>query len=119
MKEIICIVCPNGCTLNVEKNGEEITVTGNKCKRGEEFAVSEMTRPMRTICSTVKTDRADIPVLPVRVSADIPKEKIFAVMDEINAVTVTAPLKRGDTVIKNVLGLGADVIATSDILSKN
>ena len=38
MKEIICIVCPNGCTLNVEKNGEEITVTGNKCKRGEEFA---------------------------------------------------------------------------------
>ncbi len=119
MKEIVCIVCPNGCALNVEQNGETMTVSGNKCKRGEEFAVTEMTKPMRTICSTVKTNRADIPVLPVRVSADIPKDKIFAVMNEINGVTVTEPLRRGDIVIKNVLGLGVDVIATSDVLSIN
>ena len=117
MKQIVCTVCPNGCALNVERDGEEIKVSGNKCKRGENFAVSELIKPMRTICSTVKTNRADIPVVPVRVSSEIPKEKIFAVMNEINSVTVSAPLKRGDTVIENVLGLGVDVIATSGILS--
>ena len=115
MKEIVCIVCPNGCTLNVEQNGEAITVTGNKCKRGEDFAVKELTCPMRTICSTVKTNRADFPVLPVRVSADIPKERIFDVMNEINKTTVTAPVRRGDIVIKNVLGLGVDITATDNL----
>lgn len=115
MKKIVCIVCPNGCTLSVEQSGETITVTGNKCKRGEEFAVKEMTCPMRTICSTVKTDSPVFPVLPVRVSSDIPKEKIFDVMNEINKVIVTAPVQRGDIVIENVLGLGVDIIATDSL----
>lgn len=119
MKELVCIVCPRGCTLQIEQIGEEIAVTGNGCKRGVAFATSEMKNPMRTICSTVKTTDADVPVIPVRVSADIPKQKIFDVMAAINAVTVTKPLGRGDTVIQNVLGLGVDVIVTSDILKQS
>ena len=77
-----------------------------------------MTEPKRTICSTVKTAFSQCPVLPVRVSADIPKDKIFDVMEEINKVTVTEKIARGDVVIENVLGLGADVIATSSMLLK-
>ena len=119
MKEIVCIVCPNGCSLKVEQNGETITVTGNKCKRGEDFAIKEMTCPMRTICSTVKTNSSVFPVLPVRVSSDIPKEKIFDVMNEINKTTVTAPVQRGDVVIKNVLDLGVDIIATDSLSDNN
>lgn len=119
MNNLVCIVCPRGCNLNVEKKDGEITVTGNFCKRGENFAKTEMTNPMRTICSTVKTAFKDTPVLPVRVSSDIPKDRIFDVMKEINSVTVTQRIRRGDTVIANVLGLGVDVIATSDILFQN
>ncbi|MBQ6264171.1 MAG: DUF1667 domain-containing protein [Clostridia bacterium] len=119
MKEMVCIVCPNGCAMSVEQNGDAITVTGNKCKRGEEFAIKEMTCPVRTICSTVKTNSSAFPVLPVRVSADIPKDKIFAVMKEINSVTVSAPVKRGDAVIKNVLGSGVDIIATDSLPDNN
>ena len=100
-----------------EKDGEYI-VTGNTCPRGKEFAISEMTAPKRTICSTVKTAFSDVPVLPVRVSDDIPREKIFDVMREINAVTLKERIGRGDAVIKNVLGLGVDVIATSDLLKQ-
>lgn len=118
MKEFVCIVCPRGCTLKAECSGGEITVSGNSCKRGEKFAVDEMTHPMRTICSTVATVFPDAPVLPVRVSSEIPKEKIRDVMTEINKAVVTERINRGDTVIKNVLGLGADIIATSDILIK-
>ena len=67
----------------------------------------------------VKTVFADAPVLPVRVSADIPKEMIFDVMGEINSVTLTERIGRGDIVIENVLGLGVDVISTSDLLKQN
>ena len=108
MKQLVCIGCPRGCRLTIEENNGEYTVTGNTCPRGKEFA----------ICSTVKTAFSDVPVLPVRVSDDIPKEKIFDVMREINAVTLKERIGRGDAVIKNVLGLGVDVIATSDLLKQ-
>ena len=94
-------------------------MTGNSCPRGKEFAISEMTAPKRTICSVVKTVFEGVPVLPVRVSEDIPKEKIFDVMREINSVLLTERIGRGDVVIENVLGLGVDVISTSDLLKQN
>ncbi len=115
-KEIVCIVCPNGCKLNISGEEGGYTVTGQKCKRGETFAICEMTMPMRTICSTVKTAFPSAPVLPVRVSRDIPKERIFDVMRELNKIIVSEKVSRGDVIIKNVLDTGADIIATSDIL---
>jgi CxxC motif-containing protein len=118
MEEMICIVCPNGCALSVSKEGDTVRVTGNQCPRGVKFAVSEITNPTRTVCSTVKTVFEKVPVLPVRVSAEIPKNRIFDVMREINRVVVTEPVGGGDVIIPNVLGLGADVIATSDILKE-
>lgn len=118
MKELVCIVCPTGCTLAVSGEGDDIQVTGFKCPRGKRFAINEQTNPTRTISSTVKTAFKQVPVLPVRVSAEIPKGQIFNVMAQINRVVVTQPLGCGDTVIENVLGLGVDVIATSDILKE-
>lgn len=119
MREMTCITCPNGCTLQVEETEGQIRVSGNRCKRGEAFAVSELTHPMRTVCSTVRTVYPEAPVLPVRVSAEIPKEKIFDVMREINQVLVDRRVGRGEVLIENVLGLGVDVIATSDLLKKD
>lgn len=116
MREMTCIVCPNGCSLQAEEKDGKWEITGNQCKRGEKFAIEEMTHPMRTICSTVRTVYPEIPVIPVRVSAEIPKEKIFDVMREINKVTVKQIYKTGDAVIEDVLGLGVDVVVTSDIL---
>ena len=116
MRDLVCIVCPRGCSMHIEEKSGEYIVTGNTCKRGEKFAISEMTKPMRTICTTVKTKFKDVPVLPVRVSSDIPKDKIFDVMSEINKVIIDKPTCRGDIIIKNVLNLGVDIISTSDIL---
>lgn len=119
MKEFNCIGCPRGCLLRVEEENGEFTVSGNSCENGRKFAISEMTEPKRTICSTVKTVFADVPVLPVRVSADIPKDKIFDVMREINSVTLDKRISGGDAVIENVLGLGVDVISTSNVLNEH
>lgn len=118
MKELTCIVCPNGCAMEVTVDGINITVSGNKCPKGEQFAITEETKPMRTICSTVKTAFSNVPVLPVRVSSEIPKNRIFDVMSEINRVLLTEPVRCGDSVISNVLGLGVDIIATSSILKQ-
>lgn len=117
MRELTCIVCPNGCPLRVEElPGGGYTVSGHKCKRGQAFALEELTAPKRVICSTVRTVFPQAPVIPVRVSAEIPKEQIFPVMGEINKVLVRSPVSRGEAVIQNVLGLGVDVIVTSHIL---
>lgn len=116
MRELVCIVCPRGCTMRIEEKDGAFAVTGNTCKRGEQFAVSEMTAPKRTICTTVRTVFPGVPVLPVRVSAEIPKDRIFDVMREIKKVCLDRPVDRGEVILPDVLGLGVDVIATSDLL---
>ena len=118
IKEMICITCPNGCALRVEENDGKITVTGNKCPRGVAFATTELTHPMRTICSTVRTVYQAVPVIPVRVTKEIPKQRIFDVMRELDSIRVEDALGRGEVLIGNVLGLGADIIVTSNVLKE-
>ena len=118
MTELTCIVCPRGCTLRIEERDGRFTVTGNACKRGEQFATAEMTCPTRTLCTTVRTVFPEVPVISVRTSAEIPKDKIFDVMREINRARVTRPMKRGEAVLPNVLGLGVDIIITSGLLEE-
>jgi CxxC motif-containing protein len=122
-REITCIVCPNGCTLNIdfEKNGDGKTsvtsVRGNLCPRGRDYAVQEMESPMRTIASSVLVTGGELPLASVRTNAPIPKERIFDVMKEVRKVTVAAPVSAGDVIIKDVLGLGVDIIATKDVMA--
>lgn len=116
MKELVCITCPNSCCMTAELVNGEWKVTGNKCKRGEAFAKSEMTCPMRIFSTTVRTAWAEVPVLPVRVSGEIPRDKIFEVAEKISKITVREPLGRGEILIPDVLGLSVDVIITSDCL---
>lgn len=114
MRELTCIVCPRGCTLQITGEAGNYTITGNACKRGEQFATAEMTCPMRTICTTVKTAFPAVPVISVRTSREIPKERIFDVMREINSLCITHPTGRGEVILQNVLGLGTDIIVTAD-----
>ncbi len=114
-RELICIQCPIGCPLKVELEGDKIlSVTGNTCKRGLTYAEKEITAPARTVTSTVNLVGSTLPVLPVRTSNDIPKNKIFDCMKLINEVSVNAPIKIGDIIIENVCGTGMNVISTAN-----
>lgn len=115
-KELVCIVCPRSCRMTITSEGDELVVTGNTCKRGKEFAINEMTDPRRTVCTTVRTSFPSVPVLPVRVSGAIPKNKIFDLMREVNRITVSKRIGREEIVVPNILDLGVDLIATSNIL---
>jgi CxxC motif-containing protein len=116
MKEFVCIVCPNGCRLRVEQAGDAFTVSGNTCERGEAFAISEMTNPQRSVTSTVRTAFAEVPVLPVRTAKDIPKGRVTDLMRLLAGVTVEESLGIGEVVVKDALGLGVDVVASSNVL---
>ena len=113
-KNLICVSCPLGCPIEVEiENGEVVSVTGNTCKRGDAYARTEITNPVRSLTSSVKVENGLHPVVPVKSSGPVPKDKMFDCMKEINSVTVKAPVKIGDVVIENILGLGVDIVATN------
>lgn len=117
MTELICIVCPKGCRLYVdEENG--YAVKGNSCDRGSEYGKREVQNPVRVLTSTVYIEGSDGRCCPVKTSKAIPKKDIFRAMAELKGLTVQAPVKTGDAVLKNVCGTGADWIATKDIEKK-
>ncbi len=114
-KSLVCVSCPLGCPIEVEmENGEVISVTGNTCKRGDLYARTEMTHPVRSLTSTVKVEGGIHPVVPVKSASPVPKEKMLDCMKVINSVTVKAPVKIGDVVISDILGTGVDIVATNN-----
>ena len=112
MKEFTCIICPRGCRLTVDDN---MKVSGNFCIRGKQYAISELTNPVRTITSSVRVNNREDLLVSVKTSGSIPKGKIFEVMEEINKLSVAAPTKIGDIVAKDILGLGVDIVITKNI----
>ena len=83
-KELVCIVCPNGC--QVEALIEEtpilkvIEVKGCTCDKGIEWVEQEIVNPMRTIASSILVEQGDFKLVSVRTDTSIPLEKIFDVM---------------------------------------
>ena len=114
-QDLVCIVCPLGCKLTIEKHGEDYVVKGNTCKRGQAYAIEELTHPTRMLTSTVKLVHSKHVRLPVHTSAPIPKDKIFEAMKVLNTTVASAPLKMGDIVIKNILDTGVDVCSSRTI----
>ena len=116
IRELICIGCPMGCPLTVTmENGEVLSVTGNTCPNGDRYARKEVTDPRRTVTSTVRIKDGVLPVVSVKTATDIPKNKIFDCMKEIDKINISAPVSIGDVVIKDVCGTGVDVIVTKNI----
>lgn len=116
-KELICICCPMGCHLSVDIENKK--VNGNTCKRGEVYGLNEVINPVRVITSTVKIKGAAFTVLPVKTKSGIPKKLNFEVMKVINSITVKAPIKCGDIIIKNILNTGIDLVATRSMEKVN
>jgi CxxC motif-containing protein len=52
---------------------------------------------------------------PVRTAKPIPKRLLFDAMREIDALRVKLPIRRGDTLIRNLLDTGVDLIACKDL----
>ena len=114
MSELICTVCPKGCRLRVEESND-YAVAGAGCEKGIAYGRSECINPMRTLTSTVRLEGAALRRCPVRTSGAIPKKRLFEAMDALDAVTLHAPVKVGQVVIRDLLGTGCDLIVTRSI----
>ena len=112
---IICISCPLGCTLKAEKQEGGYVITGNRCPKGEKYALKEMTNPERGLQTTVKTVFSDFPRLPVKIDKEIPLEDIFRYMQAINRLVVEKRMKPGEVIKRNILGKGVNVVSTGDM----
>lgn len=78
----------------------------------------EITAPKRSVTTTVKTVFSETPLLPVRTDGEIPKDKIFDLMQKLREFTLNKRVKRGENIIEDIFGTGINIIATSDMLNK-
>lgn len=114
-RDLICIGCPMGCPLTVEMEGEEVvSVSGNTCPRGDAYARKEVTNPTRIVTSTVRVEGGTADMISVKTQEDIPKDKIFDCIRALKGITVQAPVRIGDVILKNAAGTGVDIVATKN-----
>ena len=120
MKQLVCIGCPLGCNLQVTiEDDHTISVTGNTCPRGADYARKEMTDPRRIVTSSVKVTGGHLASVSVKTESDIPKGKIFDCVKALREVELTAPVSIGQIVLRNVADTGVNVIATKNIYTDN
>jgi len=115
-KTYTCIVCPNGCEIDVEyENGRLLSCGGNLCRRGAEYVAQELQDPRRTIASCVLVEGGELPQVSERLTKPVPRDRIFDVMALIHTLKLQAPVTAGTVVVPDVLGLGSDLIATRTV----
>ncbi len=112
-RNLICIICPRGCALSVAGEENNLTVTGNACARGKDYAIAECTHPMRTVTSIVRVANREDTMVSVKTAAPIPKENIFDVMRQIRAAKVDAPIEAGTVILADIYG--TEVVATKTV----
>ncbi len=118
-RELTCIRCPLGCQVTVTlDNGEVVDVTGNTCPNGDKYARKEVTNPTRVVTSLVRVNGGEMAMLSVKSADDVPKGKIFDVLDEIKPIVVDAPCKIGDVIIDDVAGTGVKIVAARNVAAK-
>ncbi len=112
-KDLTCISCPLGCLMTAESllNGS-VSVTGNQCARGAQYAREELADPRRVVTATCRTGSSVHPRLPVRTREPCPKDSIPSVLEAISRLRVLPPVRLGD-----VLGTinGVQIVATRSL----
>ncbi len=116
---ITCIICPIGCEVKIRYKGKVITkIEGHQCKKGIGYAEEELLDPKRTLTTTVMVHGGELPLVSVKTNRPVSKDKLFDVMYAISRVEVFAPIKIKDVLVRNIIGLDADVVATKNVKKK-
>jgi CxxC motif-containing protein len=118
-RELICVICPNGCDLKAvieeEPRMAVKEITGELCEKGPVWAEQELLNPVRTIASSIVVDGGDYPLVSVRTDTAIPLKSISSVMKTIKSVRAKAPVRIGDILIREPAGTSCNIIATRHV----
>ena len=110
-RSLSCIICPRGCALEIDL--ETLTVTGNTCPTGEDYARQEVTCPMRTLTTALRVTNRENTMVSVKTAAPIPREKLMEAMKVLKALPVEAPVALGQVLLPDLYG--TQVVATSGV----
>lgn len=108
----ICINCPAGCHLEIEKEGDAITVRGNSCPRGIAYARQEVTDPRRVVTAVVAADAPERLFIPVKTTAPVPMAEIPELLKKLFSMRVALPVHPGDVLLKDHPSAEITVVAT-------
>lgn len=116
ISEVTCIRCPLGCaiTVDVAPDGAAVYREGASCARGREYAVAEVTAPVRSVATTINVPGCGEP-LSVKTADPIPKPLIADAVRAVKAVRVELPVRAGDVILPDVCGTGVPAIATKSL----
>ena len=115
-EKVICVTCPKGCTLLVNRDGQTVVSVENGCKRGHEYARQELVDPRRMVASSVRLKGGLHPLLPVYTSAPFPKPRIPELLSLLRQVEVSTPITLDQVILENVLDTGIDIHASRQML---
>ena len=113
-RDLICIICPRGCSLQADITENGVTVTGNLCPKGEEYAINECVNPVRTVTTTVRVSNRYDTMVSVKTTTPVRKGDMMNVMKVLRDTQVKAPLHVGDIILKDVCG--SDIVVTKEEL---
>ena len=113
--KLTCIICPRGCEMEVTETNGQWTVTGNECKRGQDYAVQEARNPVRTLTTSLPVTGGDYEMVSVKTASPIPKAKIPEALKELEGMTLAAPVAMGQSIVPDIAGTGVDIIATRQV----
>ena len=112
-RDMICIICPRGCSLCADICDDQITVTGNACPKGQEYAVNECTNPVRTVTATIRVINRYNTMVSVKTSVPVSKDKMMDVIKALRNTQIEAPVHIGDVILKDICG--SDIVATKTV----
>ena len=116
MPQMTCPVCKNHCLLTVEEQAGTITVSGNKCARGDLYGREELKGDRKIVTYHAPTTFEQVPTVEVKTTATVPKELVFKLIRLIKKQKIDRPMKRGEVLLHQPLGMELDVVIDTDEL---
>lgn len=107
-KTITCIMCPNGCEITYDLNG-------GMCAKGPEYVKNEILNPRRTLTTSVRVRGGMLPLVSVKTTGSIPKERLQEAMRLISELAVEAPVESGQIIREGFLEEGIHLVATKAV----
>lgn len=119
-RKVVCVLCPLGCKIRIEldEEGNILSISGNKCPRGEGYAKDEIKDPKRVVTTSVKVLDGELPLASVKTDGPIPKKYIFELMKILKSVEMNAPVNVGDVVVRNIFETNVNVVITRSVGKK-
>ncbi|MDR0708172.1 MAG: DUF1667 domain-containing protein [Treponema sp.] len=117
-KDIVCFMCPNSCVLSISGDEAKPQIENNRCYRGADFALKELRDPERTLTSTMRTRNGVLPLVSVRSDKPVKKAELREIIIQLDAVTIDAPVARGQVLMESVGINKVNIIATRSVAAR-